>query len=155
VCAEALYGVVATAPDFATKIMMSMQETAIEIITTLLDADVSDIERARSEVIHGGDYEGDYERHSEIDEQMESGENEDEEADMCLEETEENMASGDNDEASSDGDEEDSDEEESNDETDNSDEEENSDDREDYGQNNGGDMEDDQLSGDDGGEHDL
>jgi hypothetical protein len=129
-CAGALYGVVATAPDFAAKIMMSMQETAIEITTVLLGADVSDIERARSEVIHGGDYEGYYERHWGIDEQMESGENEDEEADPDLEDTEENTDSGDNDEASSE-EEDDGYEEESSDETDNSDEEENSEEEDD------------------------
>jgi hypothetical protein len=159
-CAGALYGVVATAPDFATKIMMSMQETAIEINTVLLDADVSDIERARSEVIHVGDYEGYYKRHWGIDEQMESGENEDEEADLGSEKTEENMDSRDNDEASCE-EEDDSEEEKSSEETDNSGEEESSEeeddsiDGEDSEQNNSDDMKDGQLSGDDGGDNDL
>ena len=55
--AASLAGLTSAEPEFATRIMMSMQTTAIELIKVLLDADVRSIERARAEVMEraGGD----------------------------------------------------------------------------------------------------
>jgi hypothetical protein len=58
-CAEALDGVIATVPDFATRIIMSMQKTVVEITVALLDMEFSEIRKARSKVMRDINYDGD------------------------------------------------------------------------------------------------
>lgn len=75
-CAEALEGVIATAHDFATRIIISMQTTVVEITGALLDMEFSEIRKARSKVMRDSNYDGnsamdDDERDDEMDEDEE------------------------------------------------------------------------------------
>lgn len=72
ICAKALGGIVATSPDFAMKILMEMQATVMDVTEVLLDMDVSNIEKARSQVMHSENWEED----TSIDEEMDSDGNE-------------------------------------------------------------------------------
>jgi hypothetical protein len=57
-CAEALEEVIATAYDFATRIIISMQTTVVEITGALLDMEFSEIRKARSKVMRDSNYDG-------------------------------------------------------------------------------------------------
>jgi hypothetical protein len=57
-CAEALEGVIATAYDFATRIIISMQTTVVEITGALLDMEFSEIRKAQSKVMRDSNYDG-------------------------------------------------------------------------------------------------
>lgn len=60
-CVGALETLFVAAPDFALMIIREMQATAAAVTEALLDTDVSNIERARGEVIAWEDYEADSE----------------------------------------------------------------------------------------------
>jgi hypothetical protein len=52
ICAGDLNGLIATSPDFAIKITISIPQTAVEVTNTLLNVKLSEIERARGEVMY-------------------------------------------------------------------------------------------------------
>jgi hypothetical protein len=78
--------VIATAPDFATRIIISMQTTVVEITGALLDMEFSEIRKARSKVMRDSNSDGDStmdddERDDERDDKMNEDEERDEEMD--------------------------------------------------------------------------
>ncbi|KAF7510592.1 hypothetical protein GJ744_006204 [Endocarpon pusillum] len=120
--AETIARFMATAPDFAIKIIMSMQITVVGTTNALLDMDISDIEWARHEVMDRDNGGQGFLSHEDVDDSDE------EEAGDDPEPIHANMESSDNREIGTDKeDNEDDDEEENEHDTENEDEEEGSD----------------------------
>jgi hypothetical protein len=63
ICAGSLTGLVTTAPEVATAVMISMQTTIIEVTNTLLNMDINQIERARGELMHWVNHDRNFETH--------------------------------------------------------------------------------------------
>ena len=72
--AGTIAGLMATAPDFAIKIIMSMQTIVVGTTNALLDMDVSDIEWARHEVMDRDNGERGFPSHEDVDESDDSNE---------------------------------------------------------------------------------
>lgn len=87
ISAGALADLIATAPDFATKIMMSMQTTAVETNQALLDMDISEIERARDEVRNWSNHGGNFAIHEDVGSSENANEEAEEESEVNYDET--------------------------------------------------------------------